>query len=58
MLLSGAVSFTHEVLWTRMLAQIVGSSIYAFGVMVGSFLSGIALGGAAGALLARDRSSP
>ena len=55
MLLSGAISFTHEVLWTRMLAQIVGSSIYAFGVMVGSFLAGIALGGAAGALLARDR---
>lgn len=57
MLFSGAVSFIHEVLWTRMLAQIVGSSIYAFGVMVGSFLSGIALGGAAGALLARDRST-
>ena len=57
MLLSGAVSFIHEVLWTRMLAQVVGSSIYAFGVMVGSFLSGIALGGAAGALLARTRSA-
>jgi spermidine synthase len=55
MLLAGAISFMHEVLWTRMLAQIVGSSIYAFGVMVGSFLAGIALGGAAGALLARDR---
>ncbi len=55
MLASGAVSFIHEVLWTRMLAQVVGSSIYAFGVMVGSFLTGIALGGAAGALLARSR---
>ena len=57
MLLAGTVSFLHEVLWTRMLAQIVGSSIYAFGVMLGSFLSGIALGGAAGALLARSRSA-
>jgi spermidine synthase len=57
MLLAGAVSFVHEVLWTRMLSQVVGSSIYAFGVMVGSFLSGIALGGAAGALLARTRSA-
>jgi spermidine synthase len=57
MLLAGAVSFLHEVLWTRMLSQIVGSSIYAFGVMLGSFLSGIALGGAAGALLARSRSA-
>ena len=57
MMLSGAVSFIHEVLWTRMLSQVVGSSIYAFGVMVGSFLGGIALGGAAGALLARSRSA-
>ncbi len=55
MFAAGAVSFIHEVLWTRMLAQVVGSSIYAFGVMVGSFLVGIALGGAAGALLARSR---
>ncbi|MGH8308658.1 MAG: fused MFS/spermidine synthase, partial [Steroidobacteraceae bacterium] len=55
MLASGAVSFFHEVLWTRMLGHVLGSSIYAFGVMVASFLVGIAAGGAAGALLARDR---
>lgn len=52
---SGAVSFLLEVLWTRMLGHIVGSSIYAFGVMVASFLAGIALGGAVAAWLARDR---
>ena len=56
MLVSGAVSFMQEVLWARMLSQIVGSSIYAFGVMVGSFLAGIALGGTVGALLASTRS--
>lgn len=55
MLLSGAVSFFHEVLWTRMLSHVLGSSIHAFGVMVASFLAGIALGGGVGALLARDR---
>lgn len=55
MLLSGAVSFLHEVLWTRMLGHVLGSSIYAFGVMVASFLAGIALGGGLGALLARRR---
>jgi spermidine synthase len=55
MLLSGAVSFTYEVLWTRMLSHIVGSSIYAFGVMVSSFLAGIAAGGAFGAWLAINR---
>ena len=55
MLLSGAVSFFHEVLWTRMLSHVLGSSIHAFGVMVASFLAGIALGGALGAGLARSR---
>jgi len=55
MLLAGAVAFFQEVLWTRMLAHVVGSSIYAFGVMVASFLSGIALGGGIGAALGRNR---
>jgi spermidine synthase len=55
MLLAGAVAFFQEVLWARMLSHVLGSSIYAFGVMVASFLSGIALGGALGAGLARTR---
>ena len=55
MLLAGAVAFFQEVLWARMLSHVVGSSIYAFGVMVASFLSGIALGGAIGAAIARNR---
>jgi spermidine synthase len=55
MLLSGAVSFLHEVLWTHMLGHVLGSSVYAFGVMVASFLAGIALGGGLGAWLARTR---
>jgi spermidine synthase len=55
MWMAGAVAFFQEVLWTRMLSHVVGSSIYAFGVMVASFLSGIALGGGVGALLARTR---
>ncbi len=55
MLCAGAVAFFQEVLWSRMLAHVVGSSIYAFGVMVASFLTGIALGGGAGALLAGNR---
>lgn len=38
-----------------MLGHIVGSSIHAFGVMVASFLSGIALGGGLGAWLATTR---
>jgi spermidine synthase len=55
MLLGGAVAFFQEVLWARMLSHVVGSSIYAFGVMVASFLTGIALGGGLGAAVARNR---
>ncbi|MBX3695989.1 MAG: fused MFS/spermidine synthase [Steroidobacteraceae bacterium] len=55
MFASGAITFLHEVLWTRMLGHVVGSSIHAFGVMVASFLTGIALGGFAGAWLATTR---
>lgn len=55
MLLSGAVSFFYEVLWTRLLSHLIGGSIHAFAVMVASFLAGIALGGALGAWLARSR---
>jgi spermidine synthase len=55
MMLSGAISFLHEVLWTRMLGHVTGSSIYSFGIMVASFLAGIALGGGLGAWLAKRR---
>lgn len=55
MLLSGAVTFLHEVLWTRILSHVVGSSIFAFGVMVASFLTGIALGGGFASWLATTR---
>jgi spermidine synthase len=55
LMLPGAGAFFQEVLWSRMLSHVVGSSIYAFGVMVASFLTGIALGGALGATVARNR---
>lgn len=53
MLVSGAVSFSYEVLWTRLLSQILGGSLYAFATMLSSFLLGIALGSAAAGALAR-----
>ena len=55
MLASGAISFFHEVLWTRMLSHVIGSSIQAFGVMVATFLAGIAIGGAVGSRVAPGR---
>ena len=57
MTLSGAVSFAYEVLWTRLLGQILGGSTHAFATMLASFLIGIALGSAVAARFARTRSA-
>jgi spermidine synthase len=44
--ISGAVSFSYEVLWFRLLGQVIGGSTAAFSTMLASFLLGIALGSA------------
>jgi spermidine synthase len=54
LLVSGAVCFIHEVFWTRILAHILGTSVYAFGTMVASFLLGVAIGGGASGWLNRN----
>ncbi len=41
---SGFVSMMYEVSWTRALSALIGSSTYAFSVMLVTFLVGIALG--------------
>ncbi len=41
---SGAATFGVEVLWTRSYALVIGSSVYAFNVMLLAVLLGIALG--------------
>ena len=43
---SGAVTMTYEVAWTRALALVIGSSTYAFTAMLVAFLVGIAGGSA------------
>lgn len=48
-LVSGAISFTYEVIWTRLLSHLLGGSIYAFGTMLASFLVGLAIGSATAA---------
>ncbi|MCY3843674.1 MAG: fused MFS/spermidine synthase [Acidobacteria bacterium] len=45
---SGAVAMTYEVAWTRLLGLILGSSVYAFTVMLATFLAGLAAGAALG----------
>ena len=55
MLFSGANAFLYEVLWTRMLAHVMGGSIYAFATMLAAFLTGIALGGGLAGKVAERR---
>ncbi len=43
----GATAFVYEVAWVRLLATHLGSSTYAFTVMLAVFLTGIVLGSAA-----------
>ena len=45
--LVGATAMAYEVGWTRLLATQLGSSTYAFTLMLATFLAGIALGSAA-----------
>ncbi len=53
-LVSGAVSFTWEILWTRLLSHLIGGSVYAFATMLATFLVGLTLGSAVASRLARD----
>ena len=43
---SGFVALVLEVAWTRVLALVMGSSVYAFSLMLLAFLAGLAAGGA------------
>lgn len=53
MFASGALSFSQELLWTRLLGFVLGGSTAAFATMLAGFLGGIALGSALAARLAR-----
>ena len=53
--ISGATAMIYEVGWTRVLATVLGSSTYAFTVMLATFLLGIALGSAGAERILRRR---
>ncbi len=44
--LSGAAAMVYEVAWTRGLALVIGSSVYAFSLMLAAFILGLAVGSA------------
>ncbi len=50
---SGAGALVFEVVWTRALSMVLGSSTQAFTIMLATFLTGLAAGGAAAARLLR-----
>jgi spermidine synthase len=55
---SGFAALAYEVAWTRLLALVIGPTTYAFATMVASFITGLAIGSAAGARLARRSTQP
>jgi len=50
--LSGFAAISYEIVWTRLFQIQLGTSIYAFSMMLGCYLLGIALGSLAGGMLA------
>lgn len=50
---SGAAALINEVVWSRALSLVLGSSVYAFSAMLATFLSGLAAGAACGTWLVR-----
>lgn len=56
--LASAASFTYEVMWTRLLSQVLGGSLHSFATMLSAFLTGIAIGSCLAArLIAQGRSA-
>ncbi len=55
--LSGFVALTYEVAWTRLLALIIGPTTYAFATMAAAFITGLAIGSAAGTRIASRTSA-
>jgi spermidine synthase len=55
---TGFASLTLQVVWTRLLASILGPTTYAFSAVVAIFILGIAGGAAVGARLSRNLRQP
>jgi spermidine synthase len=55
--LSGFCALGAEVIWTRLLSLMLGSTTYSFSIILAVFLLGLGLGSGAGALLGRRSTS-
>ncbi len=56
--ISGFCALGYEVLWTRVLAMVVGASVYGFTIMLAAFLTGIAAGSGTYGLYGKVRGEP
>ena len=52
--LSGAGALGAEVVWTRLMGMLLGSTVYVFSIILAVFLIGIAIGSGAGAAVSRS----
>ncbi len=52
--LSGAGALGAEVVWTRLMGMLLGSTVYVFSIILAVFLIGMALGSGAGAAILRS----
>ena len=51
--ISGAGALGAEVVWTRLLGMLLGSTVYVFSIILAVFLAGLAIGSAAGAWIGK-----
>lgn len=56
--LSGAAALIYEVVWSRALSLVIGSTTYAISTMLASFMAGLTIGGYAGGLWADRTKNP
>ena len=52
--ISGATALGAEVVWTRLMAMILGSTVYVFSIILAVFLIGLALGSGLGSMVLRS----
>jgi spermidine synthase len=56
--LSGMAALGSEVIWTRLLSIMLGSTVYTFSIILAAFLVGLGIGSGAGAFLSRNFKRP
>ena len=56
--LSGATALGAEIVWTRLLALLLGGTTYTFSIVLAVFLIGIAAGSGVGSAIARRSAAP